>query len=435
MNVRINKPLVGAIVLIGLVIFVLESMKSPDRGRGPVAGADIPVETALENQLGSGDAVADGPAISCTGGSCTSTADAAPSGPANSLLDVPIADERRQEIADRIAEKTWKYERAKEIMDPHGFINLPAGKSDLTVAELVGKKVVLVDFWTYSCINCQRTTPYLNAWYEKYKDQGLEIIGVHTPEFSFEKDRENVVAAVKRLGIAYPVVLDNAYATWSAYRNRFWPRKYLIDIDGFIVYDHIGEGGYEETEEKIQAALAERADILRTGTLIAGGTVNPALGADLPPVGGSISPETYFGAARNGYFGNGASGVRGEQTLRYDPEQVLAHTLYLDGVWNITEEYAENKSAGAKIAYRYRAKNVYLVGSAASPVRVRLYRDGKPLTAAEAGEDVRFESGEATVLIQEDRLYKLIKEAATGEHMLEMIIESSGLRAFTFTFG
>ena len=141
--------------------------------------------------------------------------------------------------------KKAKYPLAIELVAPQGYINLPQGKTNTTIGELAGKKVVLVDFWTYSCINCQRTIPYLNAWYEKYRGAGLEIIGVHTPEFEFEKDYVNVQAAVLKYGIRYPVVQDNDYATWTAYRNRYWPHKYLVDIDGFIVYDHIGEGGYE----------------------------------------------------------------------------------------------------------------------------------------------------------------------------------------------
>src|SRR3989344_5869330 len=131
----------------------------------------------------------------------------------------------------------------------------------LTLAALKGK-VVIIDFWTYSCINCQRTFPHLNAWWSKYKDEGLLIIGIHTPEFEFEKDYENVNKAVEKYKIMYPVVQDNEYKTWRAYKNRYWPRKYLIDIDGFIVYDHIGEGSYEETEKKIQGLLEERNKIL-----------------------------------------------------------------------------------------------------------------------------------------------------------------------------
>lgn len=165
-----------------------------------------------------------------------------------------------------IGEKEKLYPVAKEISTPDGFINtgqnLDGSAKPISIGEFVGKKVVLVDFWTYSCINCQRTTPYLNAWYQKYKDEGLVIIGLHTPEFEFEKIYENVLEATKSMEIKYPVVLDNDYSTWHAYRNRFWPRKYLIDINGYIVYDHIGEGKYEETEKRIQEALAERKVVL-----------------------------------------------------------------------------------------------------------------------------------------------------------------------------
>src|SRR3989344_2128687 len=148
-------------------------------------------------------------------------------------------------------DKTKRYEQAKEITTPDGFINSEPFK----LADFVGKKVILLDIWTYSCINCQRTIPRINEWQEKYADKGLLIVGLHTPEFEFEKDIANVREAVKKFGIKYHVVLDNDYSTWRAYRNQYWPRKYLIDIDGFIVYDHIGEGGYAETERKIQEAL------------------------------------------------------------------------------------------------------------------------------------------------------------------------------------
>ncbi len=139
------------------------------------------------------------------------------------------------------------YPRYRDIIKPSGYVNTPP----LTLTSLVGKKVIMVDFMTYSCINCIRTFPYLNAWYDTYKDQGLEIVGIHTPEFAFEKKIENVREELKKYGIKFPVVLDNDYGTWNAYGNNYWPRKYLIDIDGYVVYDHIGEGGYKETEEKI----------------------------------------------------------------------------------------------------------------------------------------------------------------------------------------
>lgn len=156
--------------------------------------------------------------------------------------------------AERISEKEAEYERAAEIVGPTGFVNTDG----VTIGENLGEKVILVDFWTYSCYNCQNTQPYLNAWHDEYSDDGLVIIGVHKPEFEFEKDYAGVVEAVGLAGIKYPVVLDNNDATWDAYDQRFWPTMYLVDSDGFIRYKHIGEGAYDETEAKIRELLAER---------------------------------------------------------------------------------------------------------------------------------------------------------------------------------
>lgn len=334
-----------------------------------------------------------------------------------------------QPLAMRIAEKQKKFETGKEIVSPSGFINA----DKFALKDLVGKKVILIDFWTYSCINCIRTFPYLNAWYEKYKDRGLEIVGIHSPEFEFEKKYENVVAAVKKFGIKYPVVLDNDYGTWSAYKNRYWPREYLIDIDGFIVHDHIGEGSYEETESEIQKALAERAAILGQNEKIAKGVVNPTGTIAVNP-GAPLSPETYFGAARNEYLGNGIRGTTGAQTLT-EPGATKLNTLYLTGNWNFADEYAENKSAAAKIIFSYEAKNVYLVAGASAPVKIKILKDGKPLGDKDIGEDVVLKNGESIVTVQAERLYKLIRGADWGKHTIELIIESPGIRAFTFTFG
>ena len=148
-----------------------------------------------------------------------------------------------------------------EIVNPSGFVN--TNNAPITIGQFVGKKVILLNIMTYSCSNCQATFPYVNKWYEQYKDEGLSVIGLHTPEFAFEKDIKNVEEAMLRFGITYPVVMDNEYATWNAYNNRFWPRKYLFDIHGNIVYDHIGEGAYEETEVEILKALVERKNFLK----------------------------------------------------------------------------------------------------------------------------------------------------------------------------
>jgi len=214
-------------------------------------------------------------------------------GAENSTIDV-IRTSVKENI-ERIKDKEGQYLRAKELTQIAGYINTP---DTITITNLIGKKVILIDFWTYSCINCQRTLPFITSWYEKYKDQGLEVIGVHTPEFKFEQEIENVRQAVTRFGVTYPVVLDNDYATWHAYNNRYWPRKYIIDIDGFIVYDHIGEGAYSETEKIIQKLLEERKKVLGANVNIASDISRPD---NVERVSGlePRSPEIYFGAWRN----------------------------------------------------------------------------------------------------------------------------------------
>ena len=331
-------------------------------------------------------------------------------------------------------EKAKRYPAAKEITTPDGFINTPSTSSGqatpITVGEFIGKKVVLIDFWTYSCINCQRTIPYLNEWHKKYADKGLTIIGVHTPEFAFEKDYENVQKAVHQFGIRYPVVLDNDYSTWHAYKNRYWPRKYLIDIDGFVVYDHIGEGGYEETERKIQELLHERMETLGIRDSLDQGIAQPS-NVEEVDLSQERSPEVYFGATRNTHLGNGNKNTVGLQTL-IEPDAITTNLLYLTGDWEFAQEQAENRSLRAKIIFRYRAEKVFFVAGSAHGTRIMILRDGKML-GEEAAEDIEQDS---MVYVQENRLYRIIDDpAGYGEHTLEMIIDRPGLQAFTFTFG
>lgn len=300
---------------------------------------------------------------------------------------------------------------APEIVNPSGFINTDT----VSMQDLIGKKVILVDFWTYSCINCQRTLPYITDWYSKYKDQGLEVVGIHTPEFEFEKKYDNVVAATKKFGVEYPVVLDNDYGTWRAYGNRYWPRKYLIDINGNIVYDHIGEGGYDETEMEIQKLLMERAEKLGENSTV--DTV--ALTQENTDAIEAGSPETYFGAARNELLANGRVGATGPQTFTY-PASFLTNRLYLKGTWTITDEYAQSDSSDAAITFQYRAKKVYMVARADSPTELRVLIDGKEV---------------GSVTIQADELYTLVDGTEFGEHTMELIPEKPGIQAFTFTFG
>lgn len=299
-----------------------------------------------------------------------------------------------------------------EVANPAGFVNTDG----VTIGALVGKKVILVEFLTYSCINCQRTFPYVVSWYSKYRDEGLEIIGIHTPEFAFEKDIENVRKAMKEFGIEYPIVLDNEYATWNAYGNKYWPRKYLIDIHGNIVYDHIGEGAYEETENKIRELLTERALVL-----------DEPLGEDAgKPMGAGIveqtnranSPETYFGSLRNKNLGNGIRGVAGVQRLSF-PEVLAPNTLYLQGSWNIQGEYAETKGK-TEVSFRYEAAKVYMVASADTPTSVTVLVDGVVTK---------------TLLVGEERLYMVADTVISGSHLLELKSDTSGLRIYAFTFG
>ncbi len=307
----------------------------------------------------------------------------------------------------------------REIVNPSGFVN----SDPFTLQSLIGKKVILLDFLTYSCINCQRTFPALNAWYSAYEKDGLEIIGIHTPEFSFEKNLDNVRAAAAQFGIKFPLVLDNDYSTWNSYGNQYWPHKYLIDIHGNIIYDHIGEGGDRETEAEIRKALDERASVLGQNVTLPQ-PVSAGDGLDVTAL--SRSQEIYFGAERNSFLANDP-GMLGESDFML-PDSFKLNSLYLGGKWNITPEYAEAK-AGDMIAVRYRAKEVYFVANAPLGVVIHVFQDGKLLDTP--AKDVV--KGAAT--IKEDRLYTIIQNSNIEEHVLEIRIEGDGLKAYTLTFG
>ncbi len=300
-----------------------------------------------------------------------------------------------------------------EIQNPSGFVNT----EKITIGENVGKKVILVDILTYSCINCIRTFPHLNAWYDKYKDAGLEIIGVHTPEFAFEHKKENVEGAMKKFGIKFPIVLDNDYSTWRAYKNSYWPHKYLIDINGNIVYDHIGEGGYGETEKKIQELLVERKQKLGLSQNIDTGMTNPTGTQEVGP--GIKSPEIYLGARRSSGLGNGSITVGKTQTF-VAPKTVTLNTTYLGGQWSFTDEYIESAGSNSKIIFRYGAKRIFFVASSEKENTVKILQDGKLVKE---------------IKVQADQLYTLMENAEAGEHTIELQISNPGLKAFTFTFG
>ncbi len=326
----------------------------------------------------------------------------------------------------RIAMKADQYPRARRLVAPSGYINT----DNVSIEALIGEKVVLIDFWTYSCINCQRTFPYLRGLYDKYKPYGLEIVGVHSPEFSFEKDIDNVRRATDRFNITWPVVLDNSHGTWDAYSVRSWPTKFLIGHDGFIRHRVIGERGYDETEETLRELLRERAR-LQNRTI------------DLPPAGvdrerpnflAIATPEIYFGSAQNGdHLANGDTGETGIQTLTV-PDDLTDDRLYLGGRWQVATEFARADAAPATIAISFKAKQVNMVAAANHSVPVTATLDGAPIEAA-AGQDVT--AGNAsTVTVDEHRLYEIVDNPSGYErHTLRLTVEEPGLEAYTFTFG
>ncbi|MDP1846947.1 MAG: cytochrome c biogenesis protein DipZ [Solirubrobacteraceae bacterium] len=292
----------------------------------------------------------------------------------------------------------------------------------LTRAGLRGR-VVLVDFWTYTCINCLRTLPYLKAWDARYRTQGLTIVGVHTPEFAFERRPSNVGAAIGRQAIRYPVVQDNEYGTWNAFGNQYWPAKYLVDARGRVRYVHFGEGEYEETEAAIRALLREAG----RGRL--GATARPR--GQIETVGHRATPETYLGSAR----AKGFSPV-GPQDGTHDytaarPAGLPLNVFSLGGRWRVDRESARAVRA-ATITARVFGGAVYLVLASAGdrPRRVRVELDGRPIRADAAGDDVR----DATVTVRGQRLYNLVRLDSPGEHVLALRFDR-GVSGFAFTFG
>lgn len=332
----------------------------------------------------------------------------------------------KPDAAARIAAKAKVYAKAPEIAKAAGYLN--TGGKPITIAGQKGK-VVLIDFWAYSCINCQREIPYVVAWYNKYKSEGLEIIGVHTPEFAFEKVSANVANAAKEMHVAFPIVLDNSYGTWDAFGNQYWPQVYLIDSDGFVVYSHSGEGNYQETEAAIQKALKERAANEAIDMAVSSGTVVP-VGAEEANLFAIGSPETYFGYDRNRYLANGTQGRAGVQTLTI-PTAIDLNQLYLGGTWNFTPEYAETSDPTASIRYEFRSQNVYMVAAGSQTATVRVLLDGKPI-GTNAGDGVL---KDGTMVVSADKLYKLVHLETPGIHTLEIQLMSGTLDAYTFTFG
>jgi thiol-disulfide isomerase/thioredoxin len=341
----------------------------------------------------------------------------------------------------------WSQDR-----EPDGGIRVPApalpsgltwlASEPLQMDRLRGK-VVLIDFWEYTCVNCIRTFPYLKAWHEKYKDKGLVIIGVHTPEFGFAKDDDLIAKAAKDFGLKYPIISDSDHKVWNTYGNRFWPAKYLIDAQGFVRNFHFGEGAYEATEFWIQKLLREANPDIQLPSIS-----EPIRGTDRPgAVCYPVTPELYLGWERGGHARTLANkeGYRRGQTVTYrdaDAGKWDDGLVYLQGLWKNDREALvsarENTEPKDYLAIKYHALEVNSVlrpEDEKKPVKVWVEHDGKPVTREDRGEDIKYDdAGRSYVLVDEARMYQLVKNRKFGHHTLKLAPAAPGMRIYTFTF-
>jgi thiol-disulfide isomerase/thioredoxin len=329
-----------------------------------------------------------------------------------------------------------QFKKAPEFDKVSGYINT----KPINLSDLKGK-VVLVDFWTYSCINCIRTIPYLVDWNQKYADRGLVIVGVHSPEFEFEKNIDNVKAAVKKFGIKYPVIQDNDKGTWNAYQNQYWPRKYIVDSEGYLRYDHIGEGGYAETEKVIQNLLQERSAQMGLDNSLSSINNNTVTEiTTIPENAQSVdfskinSPELYFGYQfARAPLGN-PEGFKPNQTVDYSlvntGYNIKPNIIYLDGTWKNNADNMELQSETGRIALVYSAKSVNMV--AGGNGEVLILEDGSTLQGKYRGADL---SEEGRFAIDGQRLYNLSMHDNYGVYSIVIDVKGKGFQAYTFTFG
>ncbi len=304
---------------------------------------------------------------------------------------------------------------APPLVDPTGWIN----SAPFALHDLLGK-VVLVDFWTYSCINCVRTLPYVTGWYNKYHDKGLVVVGVHTPEFDFEKNIENVRAAVAKYGIKYPVVLDSNFGTWQSYSNQYWPAQYLIDKKGNVVYTHFGEGGDDVTENNIRYLLGLK-DMGDASVDVGGGELSA-----------QMTPETYLGMKRADRYSSPEK-INPDVVADYSyPTSLGENAWALQGKWNVDGDYITSAAANAGIKIRFQAKNVYLVmgNTTGHPLSVKVLLDGEAVVSNKGNDVVN-----GVVRVPMHGLYHILSFGATHSGVLQVIAMEPGLQVYTFTFG
>lgn len=339
---------------------------------------------------------------------------------------------------------------APELVGINTFVNT----DPFTLEELRGDKVVLIDFWTYTCVNCIRTLPFIKEWHEKYADAGLVIVGIHAPEFEFEKDEENVRMAIEKWGLEYPVVMDNDLITWDAFLNRSWPAKYLIDKEGIIRYTHFGEGQYADTEDEIRKVLAELGDDVEGvehGNIKDGDYHEDAIAED-PLL--SLTRELYAGVDRNyGALQNGATPYVLHEVYYQSPnvdieyadteEEHFNQFIYLQGLWHNgieslrhareTEDYEDY------ILVNFRAAEVNVVLTSdedGEPYEVRVLVDDGPMKPEQAGLDIRYDDeGNSFMLVTEPRMYRIIQLDDFEGHELKLTSNSDRFNVFAYTFG
>lgn len=319
---------------------------------------------------------------------------------------------------------------------PPGIVHAPEFELDwlnhppFSLRQLRGR-VVLVDFWDYTCVNCLRTLPYLIEWHRRYAVLGLTILGVHAPEFSFARDRKLVREAVERFGIPYPVALDNDFTVWQAYGNFCWPAKYLIDSDGFLRFVHYGEGAYVQIERAIQALLRERNPAVVLPPLPAALETHPA------GVSRAVTPELYLGLRRGGPA-NLPNSFRDRDPL-IDltftlPSQLDPDNVYLYGCWRLAaESICSTGPAGMVLVCT--AQEVNLVMQAQPPQRIELRQDDHPVAPLDGGADVRCEATGSFVDVHRPRMYRLLQSRRYGQHRLELSAPQAGWECYAFTFG